>query len=303
MWARARASRASGWRHRGDARRGGAVRGVRARPSHRVRTFRAARGPRQAAAIDARRGLRHRRARGVRFTVFLLAPRALVKIPPAHRALAVAFACTCWRSCSPAATRCRTRVSSSPSCRRSSRFICRLHILSRGPVFWLRTSVAVGLAAWVFASAGPRGRHVIREREDLIRRATPVLAGAKTIAAVDVGWVSACADVAIVDLAGLTDPDIAALPGGHTSKRVLGRDAPRSPRRRDRALDDRAARRMGSRRRGASRPRSARARALHRRRGAAARIERRRLRRLQTSCSRVARRAITMSTIERQDRR
>ncbi|HEY1954963.1 MAG TPA: hypothetical protein VGH28_05110 [Polyangiaceae bacterium] len=154
--------------------------------------------------------------------VFLLAPRALVKIPPAHRALAVAFGVhvlaivLAGGDSMPYA---RLFVPVLPS-------VLAIHMqiahISRGPLFWLRTCAAVGLAAWVFASAGPRGRHVMSEREDLIGRARPVLAGAKTIAAVDVGWVSACADVAIVDLAGLTDPDIAALPGGHTSKRVSG---------------------------------------------------------------------------------
>jgi hypothetical protein len=50
------------------------------------------------------------------------------------------------------------------------------------------------------------------------------------VAALDIGWVGAATDADIVDLAGLTDPDVAALPGGHTSKRVgtmflLGRRA------------------------------------------------------------------------------
>ena len=40
------------------------------------------------------------------------------------------------------------------------------------------------------------------------------------VAALDIGWVSAATEATIVDLAGLTDPSIALLPGGHTSKRV-----------------------------------------------------------------------------------
>jgi len=40
------------------------------------------------------------------------------------------------------------------------------------------------------------------------------------VVALDIGWVSAATDGTIVDLAGVTDPVIAALPGGHTSKRV-----------------------------------------------------------------------------------
>ena len=50
--------------------------------------------------------------------------------------------------------------------------------------------------------------------------ARPLLEGASRVAALDVGWVGAATDADVVDLAGLTDPEIAALPGGHTSKRV-----------------------------------------------------------------------------------
>jgi hypothetical protein len=48
-------------------------------------------------------------------------------------------------------------------------------------------------------------------------------AGVRRVASLDVGWVSAATEADIVDLAGLTDPEIAALPGGHTSKRVDAR--------------------------------------------------------------------------------
>jgi hypothetical protein len=40
------------------------------------------------------------------------------------------------------------------------------------------------------------------------------------VAALDIGWVSAATEADIIDLAGLTDPTIASLPGGHTSKRI-----------------------------------------------------------------------------------
>ena len=40
------------------------------------------------------------------------------------------------------------------------------------------------------------------------------------IAALDIGWLGAATDATIVDLAGLTDPAIAVLPGGHTSKAI-----------------------------------------------------------------------------------
>ena len=44
--------------------------------------------------------------------------------------------------------------------------------------------------------------------------------GSSSIATLDIGWTAAAFDGPIVDLAGLTDPNIAALPGGHTSKHV-----------------------------------------------------------------------------------
>ena len=89
-----------------------------------------------------------------------------------------------------------------------------------GPMFWLRSACAFGFAAWIFAGPGRNGRHVMRDREDLVARARPLFADTKHVAAVDIGWVSACTEADIVDLAGLTDPEIAALHGGHTSKRV-----------------------------------------------------------------------------------
>jgi hypothetical protein len=53
--------------------------------------------------------------------------------------------------------------------------------------------------------------------------ARPHLDGVTRVAALDVGWVSAATEADIVDLAGLTDPEIASLPGGHTSKHVDAR--------------------------------------------------------------------------------
>jgi hypothetical protein len=78
-------------------------------------------------------------------------------------------------------------------------------------------ALAVGL---MVVRAAPAGRHVHEHRKDLIARARPELAGAKVVAALDVGWVGSSTEARIVDLAGLTDPSIAVLPGGHTSKSV-----------------------------------------------------------------------------------
>ncbi|MDB4946500.1 MAG: hypothetical protein JWP97_6034, partial [Labilithrix sp.] len=85
-----------------------------------------------------------------------------------------------------------------------------------------RVAAALVVGALVARQAAPAGRTVGADRADLVRRARPVLASAHVVAALDVGWVSASVadDARIVDLAGLTDPQIALLPGGHTSKRV-----------------------------------------------------------------------------------
>jgi hypothetical protein len=82
-----------------------------------------------------------------------------------------------------------------------------------------RTLAAIALGAIVLRAA-PAGRHVHEDRKALVARARSALAGAHVVAALDVGWVGAATDASIVDLAGLTDPAIAVLPGGHTSKKV-----------------------------------------------------------------------------------
>jgi hypothetical protein len=83
-----------------------------------------------------------------------------------------------------------------------------------------RIAVALVLGGLLAVRAAPAGRGVQADRADLIARARPVLGDAHVVAALDIGWVGASTDATIVDLAGLTDPAIALLPGGHTSKRV-----------------------------------------------------------------------------------
>jgi len=84
----------------------------------------------------------------------------------------------------------------------------------------------MGLAALVglvlVARGGTDGRHVGADRAALIDAARPILAGARRVASLDIGWVSAATEAEIIDLAGVTDPRIAILPGGHTSKRIDG---------------------------------------------------------------------------------
>jgi len=91
---------------------------------------------------------------------------------------------------------------------------------SRPSLFWARSALAATVALYVFVVAGPAGRRVMRDREDLVKRAAPLFGASKKIATVDIGWVSEVSEADIVDLAGLTDPDFAVLPGGHTSKHV-----------------------------------------------------------------------------------
>ncbi len=84
----------------------------------------------------------------------------------------------------------------------------------------VRATLALGFEVYIAVVAAPAGRHVATDRAALIEAARPYVRNAHTVAALDVGWVSAATEATIVDLAGLTDPTIAVLPGGHTSKRV-----------------------------------------------------------------------------------
>jgi hypothetical protein len=86
-----------------------------------------------------------------------------------------------------------------------------------------QATVALVLQAYMVVMAAPAGRHVMRDRAALIGDARILLADKKRVASLDVGWPSASTEGEIIDLAGVTDPDVAVLPGGHTSKRV---DAP-----------------------------------------------------------------------------
>jgi hypothetical protein len=85
---------------------------------------------------------------------------------------------------------------------------------------WTRVVGAGALSVYVATALGPAARGVGPARARLIEAAKAPLAGARVVAALDVGWVGAVADFNVVDLAGVTDEAIAMLPGGHTSKRV-----------------------------------------------------------------------------------
>ncbi|HEX7667914.1 MAG TPA: hypothetical protein VF407_25480 [Polyangiaceae bacterium] len=84
----------------------------------------------------------------------------------------------------------------------------------------LRSALAIALGLYFLTAAAPRGRNVGRDRAALVEASRPYLQNAHIVATADIGWPTAATEADIVDLAGLTDPEIAALPGGHTSKRV-----------------------------------------------------------------------------------
>jgi hypothetical protein len=83
-----------------------------------------------------------------------------------------------------------------------------------------RLLLVLGCAALLHGAKGKETRAVRAERAQLIERASPLLAGAERVASVDIGWVAVAAEHQVVDLAGVTDPEVAYLSGGHTSKRL-----------------------------------------------------------------------------------
>jgi hypothetical protein len=96
----------------------------------------------------------------------------------------------------------------------------RLAERSSSAALAVRSVLALAASLFVLVDTGLPARHVLRHRLTLIQDAIPALRGAESVAALDAGWVGVATDKPIVDLAGVTDPVIAALPGGHTSKRV-----------------------------------------------------------------------------------
>jgi hypothetical protein len=92
---------------------------------------------------------------------------------------------------------------------------------------WTALRALLAAAGMLFAwqRAGLAARGIVPTRQLLIDEARPLLAAREkpgAVAALDAGWVGASTPGPVVDLAGLTDPALAVLPGGHTSKRVTG---------------------------------------------------------------------------------
>jgi hypothetical protein len=83
-----------------------------------------------------------------------------------------------------------------------------------------RLTLAACSALLLAIGLGPDARRVGADRARLIAAARPVFARDARIAALDVGWVGAASDAEVIDLAGVTDPEVAFFRGGHTSKRI-----------------------------------------------------------------------------------
>lgn len=88
---------------------------------------------------------------------------------------------------------------------------------------WVSLRLVAALAGEIFVwfNLGQKIMHVAPDRQALIEELREPLAGRRTIATLDIGFVGAAApDATIVDLAGVTDPEIAVLPGSHTEKQI-----------------------------------------------------------------------------------
>lgn len=95
-----------------------------------------------------------------------------------------------------------------------------LQMHQRRLLTWFRFAAASVVAVYVWVFIGLSGRHVMQARSWLIERSRRTFAGSNSVASVDVGWVSAAFPGKIVDLAGVTDPRVARLAGGHTTKKI-----------------------------------------------------------------------------------
>ncbi len=86
-------------------------------------------------------------------------------------------------------------------------------------LLWIRFAVALALGVVLGGRAAWHHRSLMPARTAAITQVAPLLRGER-VATIDIGWVSGATDGYIFDMAGVTNPPVAALPGGHTSKRV-----------------------------------------------------------------------------------
>lgn len=155
--------------------------------------------------------------------VALVAPRALRRVDPLVQGLAlavlvhfgaVALAGGDWMPLS------RLVVPVLPAIVIVAAHLARV---ARAAATTARLALALAGQLFVMIRVGPAAARVDRDRRALIAELAPALAGARVVATEDVGWVGAATGATLVDLAGVTDPSIARLPGGHTSKHVDAR--------------------------------------------------------------------------------
>jgi hypothetical protein len=104
-----------------------------------------------------------------------------------------------------------------PSLALAALFVAREAALAATAV---RLAVAVAGQVFVLVHVGPTAARVGEARLRVLEELRPVLGPSRVVASLDIGWVGAATDAALVDLAGVTDPAIAALPGGHTTKQI-----------------------------------------------------------------------------------
>lgn len=170
---------------------------------------------------DARLGLTYAAACALLTgPVVLLAPRALARLDPFGRALAasipvhflaVAAAGGDWMPLS------RLVVPVLPSLALAALLVAeRAHLLATAA----RLALAVAGQTFVFVHIGPTAAAVGADRMRVLDELRPALAPARVVASLDIGWVGAATSATLVDLAGITDPAIAALPGGHTTRQI-----------------------------------------------------------------------------------
>ena len=123
--------------------------------------------------------------------------RLFVPVLPSFALVFAHLTCSQW----PALNTPRSRTLAAVSC------LCRVALCVAGQVF-------------VWVSVGLPGARVASDRLALVHQLKTLLQPTDLVAALDVGWVSVAHNGPILDLAGVTDPSMAMLPGGHTSKAI-----------------------------------------------------------------------------------
>lgn len=84
----------------------------------------------------------------------------------------------------------------------------------------LRLTMATLVCAMALVTHAPAARGVVDQRRQLIESLADFVEPSEPVVTVDGGWVGAASQANLVDLSGVTDPAVARLPGGHTSKRL-----------------------------------------------------------------------------------